>query len=97
MPSFSEAQAVEDLADLFYDFLPGSGNSRTAFPIAAAQAGVGDLWEPGSKRPSVVQLLGATLDQRRHLFTKLTLAIVRQAMTYRRGRAIHCDGRRSSG
>jgi hypothetical protein len=42
MPSFREAQAIEDMADLLYDFLPGSGNSRTAFPIAAAQAGVGD-------------------------------------------------------
>ena len=39
--SFREAQAVEDLADLLYDFLPGSGNNRTAFPLAAAQAGVG--------------------------------------------------------
>ena len=86
MPSFREAQAIEDLADLLYDFLPGSGNNRTAFPIAATQAGVGDLWVPGSKRPSVVQLLGATLEQRRHLFTKLIMAIVRQGMTYRRGK-----------
>lgn len=86
MLSFHEAQAVEDLADLFYDFLPGSGNSRTAFPLAAAQAGVGELWIPGSKRPAIVQLLTATLEQRRSLFTKLIVAIVRQAMTYRRGK-----------
>jgi len=86
MLSFHEAQAIEDFADLLYDFLPGSGNNRTAFPIAAAQAGVGDLWVPGSKRPAIVQLLGATLEHRRHLFTKLVLVIVRQAMTYRRGK-----------
>jgi hypothetical protein len=86
MLSFREAQAVEDLTDLLYDFLPGSGNSRTAFPIAAAQAGVGELWIPGSKRPAIVQLLTATLEQRRSHFTKLILAIVRQAMTYRRGK-----------
>lgn len=86
MLSFREAQAVEDLADLFYDFLPGSGNSRTAFPLAAAQAGVDELWIPGSKRPAIVQLLTATLEQRRSLFTKLIVAIVRQAMTYRRGK-----------
>lgn len=86
MMSFREAQAVEDLADLLYDFLPGSGNNRTAFPLAAAQAGVGDLWIPGSKRPAIVQLLTATLEQRRALFTKLIVAIVRQAMTYRRGK-----------
>ncbi len=43
MLSFCEAQAVEDIGDLPYDFLPGSGNFRTAFPIAAAQAGLGAL------------------------------------------------------
>ncbi len=86
MLSFREAQTVEDLADLLYDFLPGSGNSRTAFPIAAAQAGVGDLWIPSSKRPAIVQLLTATLEHRRSHFTKLIVAIVRQAMTYRRGK-----------
>lgn len=86
MLSFREAQAVENLADLLYDFLPGSGNNRTAFPLAAAQAGVGDLWIPGSKRPAIVQLLTATLEQRRSCFTKLIIAIVRQAMTYRRGK-----------
>lgn len=86
MMSFREAQAVEDLADLLYDFLPGSGNNRTAYPLAAEQAGVGDLWVPGSKRPAIVQLLTATLEQRRPCFTKLIVAIVRQGMTYRRGK-----------
>lgn len=86
MLSFREAQTVEDLANVLYDFLPGSGNSRTAFPLAAVQAGVGDLWVPGSKRPAIVQLLTATLEQRRSCFTKLVVAIVRQSMTYRRGK-----------
>ena len=86
MLSFREAQTVEDLADLFYDFLPGSGNNKTAFPIAAAQAGIADLWIPGSKRPAIVQLLTSTLERRRSNFTKLIIAIVRQAMTYRRGK-----------
>lgn len=86
MLSFREAQTIEDLADLFYDFLPGSGNNKTAFPLAAAQAGVGELWFPGSKRPAIVQLLTSTLEHRRADFTKLVVAIVRQAMTYRRGK-----------
>jgi hypothetical protein len=86
MLSFREAQTVEDLADLFYDFLPGSGNNKTAFPLAAAQAGVAELWVPGSKRPAIVQLLTSTLEHRRSYFTKLIVAIVRQAMTYRRGK-----------
>jgi restriction endonuclease len=83
---FREAQVLEDLADVLYDFLPGSGNNRTAFPLAATRAGVGDFWLPGSRRPAIVQLLGATLERRRHLFTNLILAVVRQAMTYRRGK-----------
>ncbi|MCZ8166598.1 restriction endonuclease [Silanimonas sp.] len=87
MLSFREAQVIEDLADLLYDFLPGSGNNKTAFPIAAAKAGVGDFWFPGSKRPAIVQLLTATLEQRRSCFTELIVAIVRQAMTYRRGKS----------
>jgi hypothetical protein len=81
-----EAQSVEDLADVLYEFLPGSGNSKTAFPLAAAEAGVGDFWVHGSKRPAIVQLLSATLEHRRHRFTALVLAIVRQSMTWRRGK-----------
>ena len=65
-----EAQSVEDLADLFYDFLPGSGNLKTAFPLAATEAGVGEFWVAGSKRPAIVQLLSATLEHRRHRRTK---------------------------
>lgn len=81
-----EEQCVEDLADLFYDFLPGSGNSRTAFPLAAATVQSQDLWVGGSKRPAIVHLLSAMLDRRRHRFGPLMLAIVRQSMTWRRGR-----------
>jgi hypothetical protein len=36
--------------------------------------------------PAVVRLLTATLEQRRSHFTKLIMTIVRQAMTYRRGK-----------
>lgn len=86
MLPFHEAQAVQDLADLLYEFLPGSGNSRTSFPLAAANAGVEDLWVGGSKRPAIVQLLSSTLEQRRGKFTDLVLNIVQQAMTWRRGK-----------
>jgi hypothetical protein len=81
-----EAQSVEDLADLLYEFLPGSGNSKTAFPLAATEAGVGEMWIAGSKRPAIVQLLSSTLEHCRHRFTALVLAIVRQSMTWRRGK-----------
>lgn len=81
-----EEQTIEDLADLLYNFLPGSGNSRTSFPLAAANADVRDFWAAGSKRPAIVELLSATLHRRRHRFTALILAIVRQSMTWRRGK-----------
>lgn len=84
--SMKEATAVSEIADLLYNFLPGSGNSRTAFPLAAQETGVGEFWQPGSKLPSLVQLLSATLECRRNRFCPLITAIVRQSMTWRRGR-----------
>lgn len=84
--NFNEAQAIEDLADLLYNFLPGSGNNRTAFPLAAEIAGVAEFWVGGSKHPAIVQLLSLTLERQRHQFSPLILAIVRQSMTWRRGK-----------
>jgi Restriction endonuclease len=86
MLSLAEAQAVENIADLLYEFLPGSGNNKTAFPLAAAQAGVGDFWIAGSKRPAIVELLKRTLEYRRSRFSTLIVAIVHQSMTWRRGK-----------
>jgi hypothetical protein len=86
MLSLTESQSVENLADVLYDFLPGSGNSKTAFPLAAQQANVGEFWQPGSKRPGIVALLTQTLMHKRHCITPLMLSIVRQAMTWRRGK-----------
>jgi hypothetical protein len=86
MLSLTEANAVENIADILYHFLPGSGNARTAFPLAAAEAGVGEFWESGSKRPSIVMLLNRTLAQRRNRLTPLMVAIVRQSMTWRRAK-----------
>lgn len=84
--TMKEATAATEIADLLYGFLPGSGNGRTAFPIAAQEAGVSEYWQPGSKLPSLVQLLSATLEHRRNRFCPLISAIVRQSMTWRRGR-----------
>jgi hypothetical protein len=86
MLSLAEAQTVENIADLLYDFLPGSGNSKTAFPLAAEHAGVGEFWTGGSKRPAIVELLKQTLERRRGRFTALIIAIVHQSMTWRRGK-----------
>ena len=84
--TMKEATAATEIADLLYNFLPGSGNRSTAFPLAAQEAGVGEYWQSGSKLPSLVQLLSATLEHRRNRFCPLISAIVRQSMTWRRGR-----------
>ena len=86
MNPFLERRIVEDLADLLYGFLPGSGNCRTAFPLAAATVGVGRHWIGGSKRPAIVHLLMDTLQHQRHLFRPLVSEVVRQAMTWRQGK-----------
>ncbi len=84
--NLKESIVVNDLAALLYNFLPGSGNARTSFPLAANEAGVADFWQSGSKLPSIVQLLSLTLEKQRSRFCPLISAIVRLAMTWRRGR-----------
>ena len=87
MNPFQERQIVEDLADLLYDFLPGTGNSRTAFPLAAHHVGLADAWIGGSKRPAIITLLADTLQNKQsHLFRPLITQIVQQAMTWRQGK-----------
>ncbi len=76
-----EEQCVEDLADLLYGLLPGSGNSRTAFPLAAAKVQCEDLWVGGSKRPAIVQMLSSTLGQIL-LDTVDSLKLARAALFY---------------
>ncbi|MBB4276426.1 restriction endonuclease [Rhizobium mongolense] len=72
--NMKEASAISEIADVTYSFLPGSGNLKTAFPLAADQAGVGNFWQPGSKLPSLTHLLSQTLEHRRSRFCPLILA-----------------------
>jgi|GEM_PF-297679 len=95
--SLREAKAVADMAELLYDFLPGSGNPKwkghVSFQSIAAQVGVGDFWPAGSKLPAISALLERTLDRRRHLFERLILEIVKSAIVYRRkqGRPLEAE------
>lgn len=84
--SIKDSQAIADLADILYDFLRGSGNPRLAFPIAAAQAGVEKYWVPGSKRPAITHLLEQTYSFEKRSFCPLIEAVVRQSLTWRRGK-----------
>jgi hypothetical protein len=82
-----EVHAITELANAFYDFLPGtphpSADQRISFPGAAQVAGVSAFWTGGSKRPAIAQLLRSTLEQRRGAFCLLVETIVNNALIYR--------------
>jgi hypothetical protein len=86
-----ESRAVRELADLLYDFLPGSGHSawkgHVSFKSVAEKVGVGDFWQPGSKLPMLTALLERTLEFCRGRFEPLMLEIVRAGLTYRQKNA----------
>jgi hypothetical protein len=83
-----QSQALNELAGVLYEFLPGSGNRNFAFPMAAAEVGLGGSWIPGSKRPAILKLLENTYDHQRHRFCPLILAVVRQSLAWRSGKGM---------
>lgn len=82
-----ESRAIRELAEVFYDFLPGSGSvgwkGHVSFKSVADKVGVGDFWQPGSKLPMLTALLERTLELRRGRFEPLVVEIVRAGLTYR--------------
>jgi hypothetical protein len=88
--SLHDAKAAADLARLFYNFLPASGDRSwvgyVTFQTVANQVGVGELWTGGSKEPALARLLEQTLKQKRNRFEALVLAIVSEGIKYRRGK-----------
>jgi len=82
-----ESRAARDLAEVLYDYLPGSGSAtwkrHVSFKSVAGRVGVGDFWQPGSKEPMIAQLLERTLQFRRGRFEPLIVEIVRAGLTYR--------------
>src|ERR1043165_9078950 len=80
--TLAETQALAELADLLYSFLPGSGAPYT-WREAAAEHGLDSVWVGGSKLPAITQLLEATFEGRRDRFCGLLLTAVKQGMKYR--------------
>jgi hypothetical protein len=82
-----DSRVVADIAELMYDFLPGSGNQRwkghVSFKTIAEKVGVGAFWQAGSKTPMIVALLERTLEHRRDRFEPLIVEVVRAAIPYR--------------
>lgn len=85
--SLKESRAAAEMADLLYDFLPGSGSPKwighVSFKTVAKKVGVGEFWQPGSKTPMITALLERTLEFRRGRFEPLILEIVRAGLIYR--------------
>ena len=82
-----QSRAAREMADLLYDFLPGSGSSgwrcHVSFRTVAEKVGVGDFWQHGSKTPMIAALIEKTLEFRRKCFEPLITEIVRAGLTYR--------------
>jgi hypothetical protein len=80
--TLAETQAIAEMADLFYTFLPGSGAKYT-WREAAAEHGLELFWTGGSKLPAITTLLEATFERQRDRFCDLLLTAVKQGMKYR--------------
>ncbi len=88
--SLKETQALNDLATLLYNFLPGEAHpyadQTVSFKGVAVKSGLGVFWPGGSKLPAIAKLLALTLERRREQFCKLVVEIVRAAMVYRQNK-----------
>lgn len=87
MPSsLKETQAISEMADILYRFLPGRPHPYAAadlsFPGVANKLGLSKFWIGGSKKPAIIQLLQATLDYRRDQFCNLIVEIIRMGIAY---------------
>jgi hypothetical protein len=85
--SLTESQAINEIAELLYDFLPGKphpyADQDISFPGVAHKLGLSHYWRSGSKLPALTTLLEKTLETRRDLFCRLILETVRTGMKYR--------------
>src|SRR5688500_4527281 len=85
--SLKETQAISEMAELLYSFLPGSPHPYAApaisFPGVANRLGLSKYWIGGSKKPSIIQLLQGNRDYRRDQFCHLIVEIVRMGIVYR--------------
>lgn len=85
--SIAKVQAISDLAQELYDYLPGTphprADARISFDGAAKTCGLAPFWSGGSKLPALTQLLSQTLESKPQKFCDLILDIVRKSIVYR--------------
>jgi hypothetical protein len=86
--SLKEGQAVTELAERLYSFLPGKphpyADQNLSFPGVAGKLGLGNHWPGGSKQLAITTLLTATLEMERGRFCPLVVSIVQHGMNYRK-------------
>lgn len=88
--SLRESQALTELAERLYPFLPGKAHpyadQSLSFPGVAATLGLGQYWPGGSKLPAITKLLSATLETKRGRFCPFVMSVVQYGMTYRKNK-----------
>ncbi|WP_461208570.1 restriction endonuclease [Desulfocurvus sp. DL9XJH121] len=86
--TLKESNSVVEMADILYDFLPGTphprGAQRLSFPAIAYDLGLAEYWTGGSKLPAISKLLEHTLEYKRGYFCRLIIEIVRRGNEKRR-------------
>lgn len=84
---FKQKNAIRNLADILYNFLPASGHQtwkgHVNFGSVAAKLGLSGFWSGGSKLPAIINLLENTYERRISDFQNLIEAIVLEGKTYR--------------
>lgn len=82
----SETQAIKELAEILYPFLPGKphpyADQDISFLGAAKLAGVEDFWLGGSKKTAIIKLFDLTLTNRPNKFCDLVINIVQKSLLY---------------
>jgi len=88
--SLSQTQALNELATLLYDFLPGKAhpfaNQAVSFEGVANSLELGKSWSGGSKLPAITQLLSNTLQYQDRNFCPLIIDVVQRGMAYRQSK-----------
>jgi len=84
-PKYSKT--INDIASLFYDFLPGSphpyANQAISFRGVANELDLSKFWTGGSKLPAINMLLSHTYEYEKSKFCNLIITIVNNSITYR--------------
>lgn len=85
--TLSQTQALNNLAELLYSFLPGKAHpyadQSVSFEGIATSLGLGQFWPGGSKLPAITKLLTETLQHQDSSFCPLILEVVRIGISYR--------------